>query len=74
MKKSLFVTTILIVSLVAAMAFADTKIYPGSMCVPWNSSQPVPWLNTSALENPSSTTPLRVDCPVIGNGLAIQSA
>lgn len=74
MKKSLFVMAISIVLLVASMAFADTKIYPGSMCVPWNSNQPVPLLNCSAIENPSSTTVLRVDCPVIGNGLSTQSA
>ncbi len=74
MKKSLFVMAILIVLLVASMAFADTKIYPGSMCVPRDSNQPVPLLSISAIENPSSTTALRVDCPVIGNRHSTQSA
>lgn len=74
MKKSLFVMAILIVLLVASMAFADTKIYPGSMCVPWNSNQPGPLLNAGAIQNPSSTAALRVDCPVIGNGLSTKSA
>jgi len=74
MKKSLFVMAILIVLLVASMAFADTKIYPGSMCVPRDSNQPVPLLNQSALLNPNSTTRLKVDCPVIGNGHSTKSA
>ena len=74
MKKSLFVMAILIVLLVASMAFADTKIYTGSMCVPLNSDQPGPLLNAGAIENPSSTAGLRVYCPVIGNGLSTKSA
>jgi hypothetical protein len=74
MKKTLFITTALIFSFLATIAFADTKIYPGSMCVRWNASQPVPTLNFSSINNPSSTAWLNVDCPFINNGLKTSSA
>jgi hypothetical protein len=74
MKKTLFITTALIFSFLATIAFADTKIYPGSMCVRWNSSQPVPILDFSSINNPSITAWLYVDCPYINNGLKTSSA
>jgi hypothetical protein len=67
MKKTLFIMTALIFSFLATIALADTKIYPGSMCVRWNSGQPVPTLNNSAIFNNSNSW-LYVDCPFIMKG------
>lgn len=64
-----FITLLSILSLVATTTFAaDGKIYPGSMGVRWNGADPLPALNFSSLENPSSQW-LRVDLPVVKDSI-----
>lgn len=66
----LFMTALSILSLVTTTTFAaDAKIYPGSMGVRWNATDPVPELNTSSIQNPSSSRWLRLDLPVIHDSL-----
>ena len=66
MKKQLLTLALVTFSITALPTFAvDGKVYPGSMGVRWNASDPLPALNTSAIFNPSSTKSLRVDLPVI---------
>ena len=49
----------------------DGKLYPGSMCNRFAGSTAVlPTLNASRLLNPSTTTVLRLDCPVIHDSIA----
>ncbi len=61
-----FVAALSILSLVATTTFAeDGKVYPGSMGVRWNSSDPFPALNASAIHNPSSAQWLRLDLPAV---------
>lgn len=62
------IPTVLVIlgTLNAPQAFSDNaKLYPGSMCVPWNSNQPIPQLSYGEIDNPSSTKWLGVDCPII---------
>lgn len=77
MKQKSLMLAILFVLLCAAMpsltSANDAKNYPGSMCVPWNESQPAPALSYSGIWNPSSTSSLRVDCPCIKDSSSIDS-
>ena len=50
----------------------DGKNYPGSMCVRWAGTS-TPVYNFSAIGNPSATTDLRLDCPVVKDAASIQS-
>jgi hypothetical protein len=46
----------------------DAKLYPGSMCVRWSGTT-TPSYNVSAIGNPSSSSWLYVDCPVIKDAI-----
>ncbi len=62
-----------IVALSAVQVHAvDGKNYPGSLCVRWSGTS-TPVYNFSAIGNPSATTELRVDCPVVKDASNIQS-
>lgn len=47
-----------------ATAFAGAQSNPGSECVKWRASDPQPYLSYSGIYNDSSSSWLRVDCPV----------
>ena len=71
MKKHLLTLAIVCLTIGSMNMFAlDGKVYPGSMGVRWNSSDPVPALGWSAIFNPSTTKSLRVDLPVIHDVIA----
>ena len=62
----LFISALAVLSLVTTTTFAgDGKLYPGAMGIRWNSSDPFPALNSSMIQNPSSTQWLRLDLPVV---------
>ena len=66
MKAKTLTLALLLIGFVAFPTFAiDCKIYPGSMGVRWNASDPVPALNHSVLNNPHATRWLRVDLPIV---------
>jgi hypothetical protein len=59
---------VVMVAIGASQAQAvDGKLYPASMCVRWEGSEPL--LNHSRLLNAGSTT-LRLDCPVVRDELS----
>jgi len=47
-----------------ASATEETTIYPASMCVPWNASDPMPRLASSRIFNDTANV-MRVDCPLL---------
>ena len=67
MKTSALTASLLLSMLTVPPTFAarDAKVYPGSMAVRINSSQPTPKLSASSIFNPSSTQWLNVELPVI---------
>ena len=70
MKRTILASIFFIITFVTGSAFAiDGKIYPGSMGIRWNSSDPVPHLSASAVFNSSSTKSLRLDLPVIHDSI-----
>ena len=62
-KMALFAMGIVVLSAVQVHA-SDGKNYPGSLCVRWSGTS-TPVYNFSAIGNPSATTELRLDCPVV---------
>ena len=65
MKTKVLALAFLLLAGLTLPALADGKIYPGSMGVRWNSTDPVPALAWSGLFNPSPTKSLRVDLPIV---------
>ncbi|NOT55155.1 MAG: hypothetical protein HOP18_11155 [Deltaproteobacteria bacterium] len=65
-------TAVVMATLGLSQAHAvDGKLYPGSMCNRFAGATTVlPTLNASRLLNPSTTTVLRLDCPVIHDSIA----
>jgi hypothetical protein len=46
----------------------DGKNYPGSMCVPWGANR-TPTYYYSAIGNPSTSTDLLLDCPIVRDSI-----
>jgi hypothetical protein len=66
------VTVFMVLLSVLPVHALDGKNYPGSMCVRWSGTS-TPIYNFSAIGNPSATTDLRLDCPVIKDATNISS-
>ena len=70
-QKTLVALGIVVLSALQVHA-GDGKTYPGSLCVRWSGTS-TPIYEFSAIGNPSATTELRLDCPVIKDGANIAS-
>jgi hypothetical protein len=66
MKKSMLITALgMVIAMQSATVLAGKQLYPGAMCVRWTEGDVVPMLNHSRIFNTSSTTEMRVDCPIL---------
>lgn len=65
LKALISIIVLSITSLMSINLYAGSENHPGSMCVKWTPSDPEPYLNASRIYNASSTTWLRLDCPVV---------
>jgi hypothetical protein len=69
MRWGVWLTVVLaILGVTPADAAEDGKNYPGSMCIRWSGGSPS--YAYSSIGNPSAASDLKVDCPVVKDGIA----